>query len=242
VDTRELVLAPPENRALAVVIAARLRQAILAGHFGPGEQLREEPIARSMEVSRGPVREAFVRLEREGLVVIRRNRGAFVARLAREDLDEVYTLRLAVERLAVERATRLADSDAIAGMQAVVDAMAASDPREVSVPTATELDLRLHDLIYRAALHRRLYESWANLRPQIHIMLLNRNVAHEDFRTHLVKDHQEILDAIRDRDAARAIRLLEAHLRLAYDRVLESYNRREERVAADGRGRQAGSR
>src|SRR5262245_50807454 len=117
-DDLETVLAPPENRALAVAIAARLRQAILAGHFGPGEQLREEPIARSMEVSRGPVREAFVRLEREGLVVIRRNRGAFVAQLAREDFDEVFTLRLALERLAYDRAARLASTDAIVGMQA----------------------------------------------------------------------------------------------------------------------------
>jgi DNA-binding GntR family transcriptional regulator len=230
-------LAPPENSALAVTIAARLRVAILAGHFGPGEQLREEPIARSLEVSKGPVREAFLRLEREGLVVIRRNRGAFVAQLAREDLEEVYTLRLAIERLAVERAANLADAPAFADMQAVVDAMAASDPGEVSVQTATELDLQLHDLFYREARHRRLSETWANLRPQIYIMLLDRNVAHDDFRPRLVKDHQEIVDAVRDRDVVRAIRLLEAHLRLAYDRVLESYNRREEHVHADGQGR-----
>src|SRR5688500_12144863 len=112
-DGRELVLAPPENRALAVDVAARLRQAILAGHFGPGEQLREGPLARSMEISRGPVREALLRLEREGLVVIRRNRGPFVARLTREDLDELSTLRVAIERLAVERAAQQADARAL---------------------------------------------------------------------------------------------------------------------------------
>jgi hypothetical protein len=55
----ETLLALPESRSLAVGIASRLRAAILAGHFGPGERLREEVLARSMGVSRGPVREAL---------------------------------------------------------------------------------------------------------------------------------------------------------------------------------------
>ena len=92
------LLALPASRALGVDIATRLRAAILEGHFGPGEQLREEALARAMGVSRGPIREAFMQLEREGLILIRRNRGAFVAQLSREDLDEVYTLRVAIER------------------------------------------------------------------------------------------------------------------------------------------------
>ena len=57
-DDLGAVLALPENRSLAVDIAERLRAAILGGHFGPGERLREEALARSMGVSRGPVREA----------------------------------------------------------------------------------------------------------------------------------------------------------------------------------------
>src|SRR6476661_6655129 len=95
------LLAPPESRSLADDIAERLRAAILAGHFDPGERLGEEKLAQKMNVSRGPIREAFVRLEREGLVVTRRNRGAFVAQLTREDLEELYTLRRALEPLAL---------------------------------------------------------------------------------------------------------------------------------------------
>src|SRR5215210_2156420 len=119
-DDLDAVLAMPESRSLAVDIAERLRAAILDGHFGPGERLREEALARSMGVSRGPIREALVRLEREGLLVIRRNRGAVVAQLSREDLEEVYTLRVAIERLAVQRAVLYADDSQIAEMQAVV--------------------------------------------------------------------------------------------------------------------------
>ena len=227
----ETLLALPESRSLAVGIASRLRAAILGGHFGPGERLREEVLARSMGVSRGPVREALARLEREGLVVIRHNRGAFVGRLSREDLDEVHTLRLVLERLAVQRTAELGDAALFAEMQAVVDEMAAHADRGITEQEAAELDVRFHDLIYRGSGHRRLQGCWANLRPQIHIVLLSRNVAHEDFRDYLVASHQAILDALRDRDEAKAVMILEDHLRGSYERVVLSQARQ---IAPDG--------
>ena len=233
-ENLEAVLALPESRGLGVDIAARLRAAILNGHFAPGERLGEELLARSMGVSRGPVREALVRLEREGLVVIRRNRGAFVAQLAPEDLDEVYTLRVALERLAVRRALRHADAGILAEMQGLVDAMKVTAERGITEQEAADLDVRFHDLIYRAANHRRLYECWATLRPQIHIVLLNRNVAHEDFRDYLVASHQAILDVLRDRDEERALALLDDHLRGSYERVVISYGRRLAHNVGDG--------
>ena len=227
------LLSLPENRALAVDIAVRLRTAILAGHFGPGERLGEELLARSLGVSRGPVREALIRLEREGLVLIRRNRGAVVARLSREDLDEVHSLRSTIERLAVRRAVAFADDAALAAMQAVIDAMADAARRGITEQEAAELDVRFHDLIYQSAQHRRLHDCWSTLRPQIHIYLLNRNVADDDFREHLVKSHRWILDAIRDRDEERAVAILDDHLRGSYERVVVGHGQRLDAGTAD---------
>ena len=227
------VLTLPANRGLGADIAARLRVAILNGYFDPGARLPEESLARTMGVSRGPIREALVQLEREGLIVIRRNRGAFVAQLAREDLDEVYTLRVAIERLAVQRAAAFATGEAIADMQAVVDDISQRMERGITEQEAAELDLKFHDLIYQAANHRRLYETWTNLRPQIHIILLNRNVAHEDFREMVVPSHQVILDAIRDRDADRAVALTLEHLQGSYERVLRRHEARTAGVEND---------
>lgn len=216
-DDLGAVLALPENRSLAVDVAERLRAAILGGHFGPGERLREEELARSMGVSRGPIREALVRLEREGLLVIRRNRGAVVAQLSREDLDEVYTLRVAIERLAVQRAVAAGDEQGLARIQAVVDEIAVAVARGMSEQEAAELDVKFHDRIYQAANHRRLYDCWTTIKPQLHILFLNRNVASGDFRDFAVASHQEILDAIRNRDEPLAVRLTEGHLRSSYD-------------------------
>lgn len=215
----ESVLSLPQNRGLSADIADRLRNAILSGHFEPGAQLREAHLAQFLGVSRGPVREALVRLEREGIVVIRRNRGAFVAQLSREDLDEVYTLRVVLEKLALERTIELADDALLNDLRETVDAMEAATNRVVTEQEAAELDLRFHDLLYQGSNHRRLLESWRNLRPQIHILLLNRNVAHRDFREYLVKSHRELLDAIVKRDREQALAHLDEHLHGSYRRV-----------------------
>jgi DNA-binding GntR family transcriptional regulator len=222
------LLAPPAARSLGDDIAERLKAAILSGHFEPGERLGEERLAARMQVSRGPIREALVQLERQGIVVIKRNKGAFVAQLTREDLDEVYTLRRAIEmlamRLAVERAT---DQD-LQQMQTLVDEIAAHHRLGITEQIAADLDLRFHDLIYQAARHRRLNETWHTIRPQIHILLLSRNVAHEDFRDMVVASHQDWVNAIRARDTATAAALVEEHLTGSYGKVLERMLAREQ--------------
>jgi len=223
--TEELtnILSPPQRYSLADEVGERLRQAILSGQLAPGQKLRENVLAESMGVSRGPIREALRRLEREGLVISRHNRSAFVARLSRQDLDEVYSLRLVLERLAVQLAIRNATEEELAEMQATIDTMAAYIKRGITEQEAAGLDMRFHDALYRASHHRRLQDSWETLRPQVHILLLSRNVASPDFRDQAVGGHQEILDAIRSGDEARATAIIEQHHQAGYDYALRSY-------------------
>jgi DNA-binding GntR family transcriptional regulator len=221
-------LTPTVKRSLADDVVDRLRNAIFHGSYKPGEPLREEQLAAMLDVSRGPVREALVQLEREGLVIVRRHRGATVARLSRSDLEEVYSLRLALERLAMQRAVHYAAERDFAALEAVLadfDTALARGPSEKEI---AELDVRFHDLIYQAARHQRLYDSWSNLKSQIYIFLLSRNVANPDFREVTVKSHADLLAALRARDEARATTEIEAHLRGAYDRVVLSYTPAED--------------
>jgi DNA-binding GntR family transcriptional regulator len=216
-------LTPPLNRTLADEIVARLRHAITSGQLRPGERLNDEVLARTLDVSRGSVREAFRQLERQGLIVARRNRGAYVARLERQDVEEVYTMRLALERLAVQRATEHAEPWQIATMQAVVERMAHPVTGDMSAQEAAELDLQFHDLLYAASKHRRLYECWTDLRPQIQIIFLTRNAANANFREQNPVVHQTLLDAIRAKDEARALALTGENLRLSYEHAIASY-------------------
>src|SRR5947207_14871595 len=80
----DLVLQPAERRSLADNVVERIRDLILRGALAPGQLLREEALARSLQVSRGPVRDALAQLSREGLVIRQPNRRATVARLTRD--------------------------------------------------------------------------------------------------------------------------------------------------------------
>jgi DNA-binding transcriptional regulator YhcF (GntR family) len=108
------------RRSLSDDVVDLLRAALVRGTFEPGQHLNEAGLAEKLGVSRGPIREAFVELQREGLLTLERHRGARVNRLSRTDIDEIYELRKALERLAVERAVRQATEDDFAAMSDVV--------------------------------------------------------------------------------------------------------------------------
>lgn len=223
------ILGLPQKRSLADDVVERLREAIWSERLAPDQRLREEVLAEFLGVSRGPVREALTQLEREGLVIKHPNRGAIVARLSREDLEEVFSLRMALEQFAIRQAVRNADADHMAEMQALIDTMSAYVDRGITPQEAAKLDLQFHEIIYKSAKHKRLHSFWSILRPQIHIFLLWRNVANPDFRIreNIIDSHQALLDAIRDRDEARAVQKIEEHLYSAYERILNDYARRE---------------
>jgi DNA-binding GntR family transcriptional regulator len=220
------VLTPPPRRTLAEDIVSQLRDAIMRGELTPNDRLREEVLAEKLGVSRGPIREALVQLEREGLVVKQPNGRAVVAALSLKDIEEVYSLRMSLEQLAVREAIRKANPSWFDAMQKVVDEMARQFDIGMTEKEAARLDVEFHDLIYRASEHRRLYESWALLRPQVHFFLLTRYVASQDFRDITISDHQAIVRALSARDESRAVILIVEHLTGAYDRVITSYKKR----------------
>ncbi len=219
-----LELTPARKRVLADEVADVLRAAILDGRLSPEQQIREKQVADMMQVSRGPVREALTRLEREGLVYKIRNRGTFVARLSLEDVEEVYTLRRALELLAVECFVKNATPDDIAKLEGVIEQISQYIVRGITPKEAADLDIQFHETLVRGAGHQRLLETWLNLREQVRILLLSRNVADGDFRDLLVGSHRDLLDALRDRDGERAASLLAEHTDMAYTRLLKTYD------------------
>jgi DNA-binding GntR family transcriptional regulator len=210
--------ATPNRRSLSDDVVDRLRSAIVRGTFAPGQRLSEVALAEAFSVSRGPIREALTVLEREGLLKVERHRGAWVTLLSRQDIDEIYELRLALERLAMERAARLATSEDCAAMAEVIELLRDAVERKAVFDTVA-LDVRFHDLIYRAARHDRLYQSWALLRPQIETFLNSRPSDQNAYLDKAVREHSELLEVIRRHDRERAVTMIELHIRSAYDRV-----------------------
>lgn len=210
---------PARRRGLADEVADRVRDAIFAGTYPPGAQLREVELADALDVSRGPIREALMRLEVEGLVRSAWHRGATVTTLTPADVVELDSLRGALEHLAV----RLVVSQA---SEARLDAIAAAAGRMTRARDEYEMvrrDIEFHDAVYLATGHRRLTEAWRAIRNQVHLFLLTRVRARSDgYLDQVSHEHQELVEALRARDADAALRLFAAHRRTAFDVLTES--------------------
>jgi DNA-binding GntR family transcriptional regulator len=107
-------------------VAHELRRRIYTGVYRPGHHLVEQDLSKEFGVSRAPLREAVVTLEREGLVRISPYRGAVVARLDESDMIEIQQLRIALEGLAVRRVAATNDPEVIAAIRERLADMAAA--------------------------------------------------------------------------------------------------------------------
>jgi DNA-binding GntR family transcriptional regulator len=212
-------LKPATRKTLGDSVAESIRQAIFGGHFKPGQRLAESQIASTLKVSRAPVRDAFASLEQEGLVSRATNGGTIVTHLSRKDVEEICTLRQPLELLALRRAAQNGTAELWSQLAGNIQATEnLSDPQELA-----EIDLDFHEAIFRAAGHARLLSSWVNLRSQIRLIMVQRNLTDEAARGGTVQGHKELLKAIQARDEAGAVALLERHLQRQYEWVIGSF-------------------
>lgn len=206
--------------SLGEIVAQRLRDAIFMDDLSPGQHLREEEISDLLQVSRGPVRNAFVLLEREGLVQLLRHRGARVVDLSATDLGEVYSLRSAIEDLAVRLAIHRHQASDLEALSSSLAELRRMLRRSLTDQVAARLDVEFHDAIFRAAHHERLYESWSAIRGQVYLFLRRRNLANSDWRVATAKGHADILDLIRAGDEDAAAAALREHISIAYGKIV----------------------
>jgi DNA-binding GntR family transcriptional regulator len=212
-------LKPATRQTLADSITESLRDAIFGGLFKPGQRLAEAQLASSLKVSRAPVREALASLEQEGLVSRKASGATTVAHLCRADVDEICSLRAPLEvlavRLAIAQGTEAHWAELAANIQATEKI---NDPQQLA-----QKDLEFHEAIVRAADHGRLLASWLNLRSQIRLIMVQRNLTDADSRRGTVQGHKELLKAIQARNAAEAVAVLEHHLHRQHEWISASF-------------------
>jgi DNA-binding GntR family transcriptional regulator len=211
-------LAPARRRGLADEVADRIREAIFGGAYAPGSQLREVELADALDVSRGPVREALLRLEREGLVRSEWHRGATVTTLSAHDVSELDSLRGALEQLAVQQVIANASDEDIATIEKAAQRMARAEDEHEMV----RYDIAFHDAVYAAAHHLRLADAWHAIRSQVHLFLLTRiGVSTDGYLARIPDEHRELVAALRARDAGGALELFATHRRHAFEVLAE---------------------
>jgi DNA-binding GntR family transcriptional regulator len=204
-------------------VVKKLRREILIGNIKPGERILEQEISAMMRTSRGPVRDALIQLEHEGLVVREPNRSAVVVDMSIDDVEEVCSLRLSLELLALRYAMERAQEEDFRRCLTAVDAQHESFKEEFSLQQSVDLDLRFHEEFVKSSRHNRVISMWQSIKPQIWFLIFSRNAfAVENFEES-ERSHRQLIEDIKSRSVESARQNLQTHLNIAYANLLTQY-------------------
>jgi GntR family transcriptional regulator, gluconate operon transcriptional repressor len=207
------------RRPLAEEAADQIRDEILAGRLSQGERLVETRIAGALNISRGPVREAFKLLRAEGLLREERNRGTYVVRLSSSDVHEIYDLRAAIESRAAKllaRAGRPADLEAL--NRALDELEQAADRGDVGAVSRS--DLAFHETVCRLTGNHRLHAVFIRYVPIVRTLIRLDEHLYRSL-DEIAAEHRPMLAAIEARDPDLAAERFETHIEHAFGLVAE---------------------
>lgn len=211
----EASLAANGSRLLRETVYAELRADVISCRLAPGTEIREAELAARFDMSKSPVRDALMRLEREGLVITLPRQGYRVAPVSLADVLDLFHLRAALERACMERIV-----------------LRASDAQLAELDAFRNFDASTWDggfIAFNRAFHRRIAELGGNARMRDQLIdLIDQmeravqvsvaSIGKGDPQA-LVNEHAEIIDALQARALKRAQRLAEQHICAAGKRV-----------------------
>jgi len=207
-----------ENLTLWQRVYDHLRTEILEGRLEPGAELIEVALAEQLGVSRGPLREAIGRLAAEGLVTVSPRRGAVVRSLSKEEFLELYQVREALERMAVQLAVHRLTDQQLEELGSLNEAMEAHATRN-EVESFFEANLAFHARLLEASGNGKLEELYRQLLGQLGRYRL-RSLTLRGNLKRSVAEHKAILRAARRGDAERAAQLMAEHIRVPQRRAM----------------------
>jgi DNA-binding GntR family transcriptional regulator len=224
-ESARVKMAPIGKRVLSEEVLQALREAIIGGAYRPGERLVEREVAQTLGVSQGPVREAFRKLEVEGLTRTYPHQGTYVVSLDDEDIHEILEVRTALEHLAVKSIIAsehpLNMTHLLNLYQQMLDAAAADD-----FQAHIETDLTFHRVLCALSGNQRLVDVWELMSGQFRLTLAVQARAMPDSLLQVAESHKALLDAIVQRDMAAANHFF-AHNYIVFEPVKAYLRRRK---------------
>lgn len=214
IGTDEALL-PPSHKTLRDWVFDCLRTSIVSGDLAPGQRIVEADLAKQLDVSKSPVREAILQLKQDGLVIdAPKGRGVVVAPLKPSDVREIYAVREALEGLAVRVLATDPQPERLTTLRAIVDRMRQA-LADGDVRRQFELDVEFHTSLCNATGNRRLQDLFSSLRPDLQRIFLfavnAMTLEGHDSPQQALTEHEELLRAIADGDGDLAASRLSAH-------------------------------
>lgn len=203
-------------------LVAALQEEIVLGRLAPGTRLVEEELTERFHTKRHVLREAFVELERFGLIVRRRNRGASVRQLTIEDVNRIYAVREILERAAA--AQIVFDKKHYQTIEAAQKrhdaAVEAGDAKAVF-----RANFAFHEALFAACGNPYLAAAIDDFRRKTHVVWSYAIVKPEYFRN-AQREHRAMLKALREGDRKRLIEMCAAHLDISRQAYLQTHRLR----------------
>lgn len=198
---------------LAISIFIRLREEILRGRLKNGEKLTEQSVCNEYNVSRTPVREAFRLLEQEDLIQMIPNRGAFVTGMTQQDIADMYDMRKEYEILAFKWAVERMTDEELEEIKNAYELMEFYTMKGES-GKAHDQNVHFHELIYEASHNRQLARILTSFQYYTKLFREEGELgqAHDEDMSEVLKEHDDILLALEDRDAVRGAGAVKRHL------------------------------
>jgi DNA-binding GntR family transcriptional regulator len=211
-----------EHANLSLVNQAyrELKRIILEHQIPQGGKLNEGELASALGISRTPVREAINRLEKEGLVEIFPQRGAFVVQFSEKDINELFLIRENLEGLAAYLAAEKMTGNDLVKLESCIQGFEEPYSKKDIQRYARE-DFRFHQMIVMVSDARRLINLISTLHDHIRIFRLTTKGLSSRMSTSLA-EHQSLIEALRIRDAEEAERQMRQHIRHVRHGVMEN--------------------
>lgn len=185
----------------------QIYQAIIRGEIKPGDRLRETDLAEQIGLSRTPIREAIRKLESDGIVEHQPRVGAMVKKLSQQEIVELYEMRIVIEQTAAQMAAKHISDAEVATLRAINAEIAEGDTPDVSA----KLNRDFHDCILHAARNRYLALSFQGLAHQF-VLLGATTIESQSRVSEVVEQHDEIVQALQDRDPEAVTVAMRAHM------------------------------
>jgi len=210
-----------KSTSVRELVYNNLKSAVLAGRFNPGERLTEEHLAKSMGVSRTPVREALHKLESEGLVKPMESRGFSVARDSREEMEDLFDIRAALEGYAIRLICACIDDESIDELQRLIGQAEQALQRE-KLDEVFKYNTRFHDTLHGIISHKSRFHSLiADTRKYV-LRYRKDSLHYLAGARRTIDGHKKIVLAISLKDPDLCERVMREHIEEAKEEALHT--------------------
>lgn len=204
-----------ELETIPTKVCRIIREAILSGEFKPGQRLVQDELANSIGVSRMPIREAFKKLESEGLIIVEPHKGASVKSFSVKEVEEIYHLRSIFEKEAVEDSVKNMNDFVINKLEALVVEMENTSDIEKFVQINIQFHHELISCCQWSRLKSFIENLWSGF-PQHTPHMLPNQIGTSN------SEHRDILKAVKEKDSMKAGELISKHISRAGKGVIQN--------------------